>query len=419
MAVAEIPTKQTASNLGPLSGLIGSVLVIVAIGVVFWGIPAALMVNSWPEQFHFLGGALSFLLVLGAAVLSTIGLIRLGQANGTKDTPAFTLIALLGIAIIVLFVLAIGWWMDRLVYVNGAAKVIGQAITIGSLLFPITLGVRLYFSPGCAELASSLTQQGWFSGSSYKRNQGVLMRRLTLSVLLILLGSGVYSLLGTTTVRRGGDLAISLPFTGKVKIERPGDAQYLESKVAKDDLLDRESFALIKDSLNPDNYVKIGILPGDSQYKTNQIVSKEKIQEENRRFKEEGGLKTVAEVVSPVLPEGKLEFTRIPLLPQMQFSLPLVVMGIGFWLSWRLVNVPLFAEFLISTESEMKKVNWTSWNRLIQDTLVVLTTLVFFAVMLFVMDIAWKQVLSSKWIGVLQFQEGGKDQNTNVDSKPW
>ncbi len=30
----------------------------------------------------------------------------------------------------------------------------------------------------------------------------------------------------------------------------------------------------------------------------------------------------------------------------------------------------------------MKKVNWTSWNRLIQDTLVVLTTLDFFAVML-------------------------------------
>jgi preprotein translocase SecE subunit len=92
---------------------------------------------------------------------------------------------------------------------------------------------------------------------------------------------------------------------------------------------------------------------------------------------------------------------------------------LGFWFSWRLVNVPLFAEFLISTDGEMNKVSWTSWKKLMQDTVVVLTTLVMFAVLLFVMDIAWKQILSSNLIGVLKFNESVQDREANVDRKPW
>lgn len=420
MAVAELSKKQAASNLGgPVSGLIGAVLVVVSVGVVFWGIPAVLMVNAWPEWLQFLGGALSFLIVLAAAVAVAVGLVRFSKTVGTPETPAFTVIALLGFAAIGLFVLAIGWWMDRLVYQGGAAKVIGQAIMLGSIGFPLVLGVRLYFAPGAAWLASTLTGQGWFSTASYKKAQGVMMRRITLSVLLLILGSGIYSLLGSTGVRRGGDLAVSIPFTGMVNVDRPGDAQYLPNKVSKDDLISREAFATIKEQLNPENFVKIGLLSKDSKFKTNEIVSKESYQEESRRFKEEGGLKNPADIVTPVLPEGKVEFGQIPLLPNMQFSLPLLILAVGFWLSWRLVNVPLFSEFLISTESEMNKVSWTSWGRLMQDTLVVLSTLIFFAVTLFAMDIAWKQILSSRWIGVLQFQESTKDQNANPENKPW
>ena len=54
-----------------------------------------------------------------------------------------------------------------------------------------------------------------------------------------------------------------------------------------------------------------------------------------------------------------------------------------------------------------------------QDTVVVLTTLVMFAVLLFVMDIAWKQILSSNLIGVLKFNESVQDREANVDRKPW
>ncbi len=138
--------------------------------------------------------------------------------------------------------------MDRLVYVNGAAKVIGQAITIGSLYS---------HHPGCASLLlPRLCRIGFLPHSTR-----VVFRRVLQEESgridapsdpfgsLILLGKRSLLLAGHHDDSPGGDLAISLPFTGKVKIERPGDAQYLESKVAKDDLLDRESFALIKDSL--------------------------------------------------------------------------------------------------------------------------------------------------------------------------
>ena len=47
------------------------------------------------------------------------------------------------------------------------------------------------------------------------------------------------------------------------------------------------------------------------------------------------------------------------------------------WRAWRgMVNFPAFADFLIATEAEMNKVSWTTRKRLVQDTIVVLTTVV-------------------------------------------
>ncbi|MSR79132.1 MAG: preprotein translocase subunit SecE [Gemmataceae bacterium] len=244
------------------------------------------------------------------------------------------------------------------------------------------------------------------------------MRRITLSVLLVILGTGVWSLLGASGVRKGGDLDVSLPFTGQIRIEKVGDALFLVNKVSKNEIISRESFAQIREQLNPELAVKIGIISGDSQYKTNEIVLKERVSEETRAFREQG-LKTPAETVNPVLPEGSLVFGKIPLLPTVQYSLPLLILGLGFWFSWRLVNVPLFAEFLISTDGEMNKVSWAGWKKLMQDTVVVMTTLLMFAILLFVMDIAWKQILSSNLIGVLKFKESVQDREVNVDRKPW
>lgn len=79
-----------------------------------------------------------------------------------------------------------------------------------------------------------------------------------------------------------------------------------------------------------------------------------------------------------------------------------VILGILLiWVAWRIVNVPVFADFLIATEAEMNKVSWTTRKRLVQDTIVVLTTVFLFTTFLFVVDIIWIKVLSAPYIQVL------------------
>ncbi|HMO35108.1 MAG TPA: preprotein translocase subunit SecE [Gemmatales bacterium] len=81
-------------------------------------------------------------------------------------------------------------------------------------------------------------------------------------------------------------------------------------------------------------------------------------------------------------------------------TIPVLLLGLAVWFGWRLVNYPPMAEYLILTEAEMTKVTWTSRQRLIRDTGVVLLCILFFAAFLYLLDIIWVLVLST--IGVLQ-----------------
>jgi preprotein translocase SecE subunit len=90
----------------------------------------------------------------------------------------------------------------------------------------------------------------------------------------------------------------------------------------------------------------------------------------------------------------------VPLMYKLHLVLPIVFGLLTFWFSYRLVNVPAFADFLIATEAEMNKVSWTTRRRLLQDTIVVLVTVFLMTVFLFFVDILWIKVLSG--VGVLQ-----------------
>jgi preprotein translocase SecE subunit len=78
-----------------------------------------------------------------------------------------------------------------------------------------------------------------------------------------------------------------------------------------------------------------------------------------------------------------------------------ILLGLG-WIAWRVVNWPLFADFLIATEAELNKVSWITRRRLVQDSIVVLVTVFLMAVFLFIVDIAWIKALSWPWVKVLQ-----------------
>ena len=82
-----------------------------------------------------------------------------------------------------------------------------------------------------------------------------------------------------------------------------------------------------------------------------------------------------------------------------QFGIPAVLLALGGWLSWRLVHVPAFADFLIATEAEVNKVSWPTRDQLIQATGVVLVFMVLVTAFLFASDALWRVVLTA--IGVL------------------
>lgn len=74
------------------------------------------------------------------------------------------------------------------------------------------------------------------------------------------------------------------------------------------------------------------------------------------------------------------------------------------WAAFRMVNFPPFAEFLISVQAEVQKVNWPSWTELKRATIVVICTMFFLGFVLFVYDVVWMQLLTA--LGVLKVTAG-------------
>jgi len=71
----------------------------------------------------------------------------------------------------------------------------------------------------------------------------------------------------------------------------------------------------------------------------------------------------------------------------MQYVVPLAVLAAGLWISFRIVNIPRFADFLISVEAEMNKVQWPGRSELWRASMVVIVVIFFLAAALFLFDI--------------------------------
>src|SRR5688500_2196626 len=63
--------------------------------------------------------------------------------------------------------------------------------------------------------------------------------------------------------------------------------------------------------------------------------------------------------------------------------------------AWRMMNKPGNVDFLIATDGEMKKVNWTSKRELIGSTKVVILFMFAIAIILFVLDLLFNTVFYS------------------------
>lgn len=67
---------------------------------------------------------------------------------------------------------------------------------------------------------------------------------------------------------------------------------------------------------------------------------------------------------------------------------------LGVWASFRVINFPAFADFLVSVEAEMSKVSWPSKRDLFANTKVVLIFMVLFTALILVYDLIFQRIFN-------------------------
>ena len=77
----------------------------------------------------------------------------------------------------------------------------------------------------------------------------------------------------------------------------------------------------------------------------------------------------------------------------LQYGIPGVLLIVGLWVCYRVVNMPRFADFLIGVEAEMSKVSWPTQSELIRSSIVVMFTIAVLTALLFAYDLFWRAVL--------------------------
>ena len=100
-----------------------------------------------------------------------------------------------------------------------------------------------------------------------------------------------------------------------------------------------------------------------------------------------------------VLSAWRLHETLSLSAPNLQWIAPGGLLAVGLWLSYRIVNIPKFAEFLIAVEAEMSKVSWPTRTELIRSSLVVIGFIISLAAILFCFDLFWQFVFQK--LGVI------------------
>jgi preprotein translocase SecE subunit len=428
VAVKNTPEVASASLLDrmAIASLAGAAYVLGTLAIVFYLLPFLWQSLEWGSGTALmLRGLIQLAALLGLLVFGT----RLLGPKAVTGVRAGIFIAVAGFLLILLLTRWASLWIEYWSYDRGLlSPTVGAIATTVIGLALLLLGGRLFLRPGSERFLVNLEEQGWFTIRPYKALQGVRVRRGTIFGILLLIGAGIWTMLSHGTLRRGPQQwELNVPFTGRVILESKGDVpdkvfdQYVpdwKRRLSEHTLVvDRSTFQEINKTVDPDRYVKI-IEPGSSDFRVDDIVERSKYNEEVRKQKEMGGTEPQIGVPQPAA--GTLTYRSLTLLPSVQFTVPLLMLAAGIWLAWRIVNVPAFADFLIATEAEMNKVSWTTQRRLVQDTIVVLVTVVLMAFFLFGMDVMWKSVLSWPPIGVLKISsEEQREAAQPPEDRPW
>lgn len=348
MAVAE--AKNAANATSPSMGLVassyfGAIFVLGAAAVILRIIPSfwAPVENALQNPF------LSQALLMAVQVVAIVGLIFVGSRLGAKNQHT-------GIRGGIF--LAISTIITLFFCLRAIQLLIGRGFSFGTIIGVLfNVGIlfvvfQFYRKGTFTKWSMTLDDAGWFSTDSFKRTQGLRIRRLTILGILLLAGSGVWTLMTHDY----------LPRNAMVKV----DGQEVSNRFG-------------------DWVIGGEVLKLETVEKNATDVEKERVRVANAgRPRVEGG---------------------VTILPDLYLTVPLVLICAILWFAWRAVNFPQFADFLIATEAEMNKVSWTSRKALIRDTIVVLASLVIITLFLFVVDVFWNWLLSRNIISVLPTEQ--------------
>lgn len=389
------------------SSLLGAIFVLLSLYVIFAGLPL-----FWTEVVRlqevnaFLSSALLLLIEIGAIA----GVIFLARSLEGTNPPHGSRAGIFFVSVFFLISVSIAY---------GAAWAVGEDSPGGSLGFSAFAFVALLFlmlwmlrKPGFAQWLQRMEDRGWFHATQYKPSQGLKVRRTTVVALLVLGVCGIITMHKSLGDDRPGpnnetvsnDWVMTIPFLGE-----PGT--YLGASVKT-----AASGGLEVTGVDPKSPAERAGLKAPADGRSGDLITK--INDDAKLAEKEEKLREVLEKENPH-DTVKLTVQRnnqelhlrallasahptIPLLYKVHLTLPLILAVLLIWLSWRVVNLPAFADFLIATEAEMNKVSWTTGKRLKQDTIVVLVCVLVLATFLFVIDLIWIRVLSWRPIGVLQ-----------------
>jgi preprotein translocase subunit SecE len=91
---------------------------------------------------------------------------------------------------------------------------------------------------------------------------------------------------------------------------------------------------------------------------------------------------------------GAWRINSASVTPLWSYGVPSVLLLAGLWIAFRIVNLPSFADFLISVEAEMNKVSWPGRTELWRASIVVISVIFLLAAILFIYDFVLKYIFN-------------------------
>lgn len=213
---SEPKVPQKPANLFAAS-LVGAVYVVAAMAVVFYAVPSlwAQHVASQFGGFDFVGVALRLVVQLAVAG----GLIVFGQSLAGANPPKGVRG---GIFLIITFACLV-FFVGRAIGAALEGSSVGLPLTLGFVALMTFISLRMLTGVRGERRMVRVEEAGWLHTTTYKGALGLKVRRLTILGFLLVIGSGVYSLMYQGILP--DNWVVKIPFT-ETSVTLLPDAKY-------------------------------------------------------------------------------------------------------------------------------------------------------------------------------------------------